>query len=175
MTNYESTINAAPPSGTVGVEVRRLIESHELYSLLTDVSNGIDSPATCAIASRLVCQLDRAREALAQQLAVVDEVISAARAVAKEYDGPLEAVIYDNDDDVVGDRVCCLVRSYEPHAEGCPLIRLRTALTAAQQPAGVDEAMVEGLKQLVRYLAGNSNFDFDAALADLAAHQQGGA
>lgn len=67
-----------------------------------------------------------------QQPAAVDEVISAARAAAKEYDGPLETIIYDSDDDEAGDRVCCRVRSYEPHAEGCPLIRLRAALAAQQ-------------------------------------------
>lgn len=66
------------------------------------------------------------------QPAAVDEVISAARAVAKEHDGPLETIIYDSDDDEAGDRVCCRVRSYEPHAEGCPLIRLRAALAAQQ-------------------------------------------
>ncbi len=42
----------------------RFLQGNDLYSLLMDIQNGIDSPATCSIANSLIIRLDKIRAAL---------------------------------------------------------------------------------------------------------------
>lgn len=54
----------AQPAGVVEA-VRSYLMSNDLYSLLTDIQNGIDSPATMGTANSLIVRLDRLRDMLA--------------------------------------------------------------------------------------------------------------
>ena len=65
----------------------------------------------------------------------VSRLVEAAREVADEHMGLAATTIYHGDDDEVGMRACCDVRSYDPHKPDCPAVKLREALrpfTAAQ-------------------------------------------
>lgn len=46
------------------------ILSRDLYALLTDIQNGIDSPATCGMANRLIIRLDKLRDSALNQRGV---------------------------------------------------------------------------------------------------------
>jgi hypothetical protein len=40
-------------------ELERFVFSHDLYGLLADIQNGIDSPATCSVANGLIIRVDK--------------------------------------------------------------------------------------------------------------------
>lgn len=56
----QSKPNVQGESGGAVVDgALRFLYSKDLYGLLTDVQNGIDSPATCSIANSLIIRLDK--------------------------------------------------------------------------------------------------------------------
>lgn len=58
----------------------------------------------------------------------IAELLQAAKDVADEHFGAVAAIRYFGEDDEIGERVCCGVLSYEPHAADCQAVRLRSAL-----------------------------------------------
>jgi hypothetical protein len=62
-----ATPKPAAETGSTGADeaMRRFVLSADLYGLLTDIQNGIDSPATCGMANSLIVRLDRLRDSIA--------------------------------------------------------------------------------------------------------------
>lgn len=60
-----------------------------------------------------------------------DKLVQAARKVV-EWDGGTR---YEGDDDEVGIRACCLVVSYESHAQDCCIAELHAALKETSHEA----------------------------------------
>lgn len=108
---------ASQPAPVLPQAAHSFLMSQDLYQFLTNAQNGIDSPATCSSANRLLVWLDKVRDALA---ALSQQPVQAA-----------------------GDELPVIEVAYNGKDESGPFTRVIPAKSVARNPDGSYSAFIE--------------------------------